>query len=127
MARVLFQLGHYYDNAIYTNRALQMLGKVEKKLAKGGPYYANWASLLGSIVFPVYEVAIVGEKATEKSQAIQRNFLPDSVFLGGTNENLPLLKNKLVKNKTLIYVCHNKSCSNPVEEVDDALAIIAAG
>jgi uncharacterized protein YyaL (SSP411 family) len=124
MARVLFRLGHYHDNDPYITRALQMLRQMEPELAGGGPYYANWATLLGMVVFPYHEVAIAGEMATAKSLELQRNYLPTSMFLGGNTENLSLLENKLVKNKTIIYVCVDKTCSQPVEEVDKALTLI---
>jgi len=35
-----------------------------------------------------------------------------------------LLEQKLVQNKTLIYVCTNKVCKKPVEEVGQALMAI---
>jgi uncharacterized protein YyaL (SSP411 family) len=41
--------------------------------------------------------------------------------MGGTDENLPLLENKLPADKTLIYVCTNKVCKLPVEETGRAL------
>jgi len=124
LARVLFRLGHYHDNSSYIGRALQMLRQMEQELAGGGPYYANWALLLGLVVFPSHEVAITGEKATAKSLELQKNYLPTAMFLGGKAENLPLLANKLVRNKTLIYVCIDKTCSRPVEEVDEALTLL---
>jgi uncharacterized protein YyaL (SSP411 family) len=41
-----------------------------------------------------------------------------------SKEDLPLLKNKMPVNKTLIYVCTNRICKMPVEEVEKALALI---
>jgi uncharacterized protein YyaL (SSP411 family) len=37
-----------------------------------------------------------------------------------TSEYLPLLEQKFVRDKTLIYVCLEKSCKLPVEEVEKA-------
>ena len=43
--------------------------------------------------------------------------------MGGIDkEELPLLENKLPENKTLIYVCTNKVCKKPVEDVAEALS-----
>jgi uncharacterized protein YyaL (SSP411 family) len=53
---------------------------------------------------------------------LQKNYLPNTVYLGGDNEGgLPLLENKLMKGKTMIYVCENKTCQRPVEEAGEAL------
>ena len=45
--------------------------------------------------------------------------------LESLSENeLPLLKNRFVKEKTLIYVCVNKTCKMPVSEVNKAIELI---
>ena len=41
--------------------------------------------------------------------------------MGGDDENLPLLENKLVNGETIIYVCQNRVCKLPTKEVDEAL------
>jgi uncharacterized protein YyaL (SSP411 family) len=64
----------------------------------------------------------VGDEAVRNSIQMQKQYLPQVIFLGGTEENLPLLENKYVKGKTVIYVCQNKTCKLPVMSVDKALA-----
>ena len=55
-----------------------------------------------------------------------KEFLPSTLILGGIKEgNLELLKGKLIANKTMLYVCVNKTCQLPVEEVAKALAQMA--
>ncbi|MDQ6845407.1 MAG: hypothetical protein M3Z92_13825, partial [Bacteroidota bacterium] len=67
-------------------------------------------------------IAIVGNEWEEKLAAFNKNYLPQSIFLGGNTEGtLSLLQSKLVAGKTMIYVCENKTCQRPVEEVDLAL------
>jgi uncharacterized protein YyaL (SSP411 family) len=69
-----------------------------------------------------YEVAIMGKDAVKKNLDLQKTHLPEGIFMGATEEeNLPLLKDKMPVNKTLIYVCTNKTCKLPVEEVNTAL------
>ena len=71
------------------------------------------------------EVAVMGKDAMAVNSMLQKSYLPDCIFMGETNkENLPLLENKLVANKTLIYVCTNKVCKRPVDDVSQALAAI---
>ncbi len=121
MAHVLYKLGEYFYHTPYLNMAGTMLTQMEQNIAEGGPYYANWARLMGLLTYQPYEVAIMGQQAKEKSRIMQQNYLPTALFMGGKEENLPLLENKLVSNETMIYVCQDKVCKLPVQEVQKAL------
>jgi uncharacterized protein YyaL (SSP411 family) len=101
-----------------------MLSKVLDETIEYGSYYANWAQLLGKFVYPSSEIAIIGNVAVSRANELQKSYLPVSVFAGGELENLPLLQNRYIKDKTMIYVCVDKSCSLPVTDSDDALALI---
>jgi uncharacterized protein YyaL (SSP411 family) len=73
-----------------------------------------------------YEVVIMGDNYDAKRKVMVKEFLPSTLILGGTKEgNLELLKDKLIANKTMIYVCVNKTCQLPVEEVAQALTQMA--
>ncbi len=63
----------------------------------------------------------MGEEAVAKSHQMQQYYLPTALFMGGTEENLPLLESKGVEEGTLIYVCRNKTCKMPVKEVQAAI------
>jgi uncharacterized protein len=124
MAHVLIRLGHLYDNPSYISRAMAMLKLVIHDSSRHNPYYAHYGMALGLIASPVNEIAIAGDKALEKNRIFQRHYLPTSLFLGGSEENLPLLKDKLVPNATRIYVCRDKTCSLPEEDAETALKLI---
>lgn len=121
MAEVLYTLGEYYMDESFMEMSSSMVKRVSKAIMTDGPYYANWTSVLGLMVYKPFEVAIVGSDALDKNQQLQRHYIPTSIFLGGDEENLPLLKNKRVNERTLIYVCRNKICKVPQEQVDIAL------
>jgi hypothetical protein len=71
---------------------------------------------------PPYEIDIVGNDWREKLSALQKNYLPNAIYLGGSNEGtIALLQNKLVTGSTMIYVCEIKTCRLPVQEVSAAL------
>ncbi len=125
MAHVLYKLGEYYYHKPYINMSKTMLNHVSEEVTRGGPYHANWAMLMGLMTHKPFEVAIMGAQAIQKNQAIQKSYLPTSLFMGGQVENLPLLKNKRSENQTLIYVCRNKACKRPTAEVSAALGQIA--
>ncbi len=124
MAHVLIKLGHLYDNPDYISRAASLLNQVVHDHSGHSPYYAHYAMAMGLLAYPVNEIAILGEKASEINHILQKHYLPTSVFSGGEKENLPLLKDKLVNHATKIYVCRNKTCSLPVDDAEKALTLI---
>ncbi len=124
LAHVLYKLGIMLENASYSHMAEKMILKIRNEIALQGAYYANWAMLLGKMVYSSYEVAILGENAISVNLEMQKKYLPATVFAGGISENLPILQNRLVDNKTVIYVCQNKTCNIPVYSAMEALRLI---
>jgi uncharacterized protein YyaL (SSP411 family) len=125
MANVLYSLGVIYENNKYSEMSRNMLTTVAGKLNTFPVYHAQWGNLAGIISTGTYEVVLIGKDAIEKNKELQKKYLPDCIVMGATDkENLPLLESKLQMNKTLIYVCTNKLCKRPVEEVDSALTQI---
>ncbi len=121
-AKNLLLLSLYFENNKYEAQSAQMVKNVSDDIKKNPGYYGNWAQVMALQIQPPYEVAIVGHDWQQKLSGLQRNYLPNSVYLGGDNaRNLPLLENKLIKGKTIIYVCENKTCQRPVEEAGEAL------
>lgn len=124
MANVLYKLGHYFVDEDYTNKSKRMMAQVENHLVKGGPYYANWAILFGHLTHRPVEIAITGPKAIEIVHKLQKNYLPSCIFSGGDSLELPILRDKKIEGRTMIYVCRDKKCLLPVEDVEKALELI---
>jgi len=127
MARALFGLGTYLYNAKYTDTAKAMMHNMNEKVitADQPNFYSNWCRLYQDLVQPPYEVAIVGNDYASLQEETLRHYLPNVLLLGGKDEgNLELLKNKLQDGETVIYVCQNKVCKFPVQEVDKALGLM---
>ena len=124
LAHVLYKLGILLENTDYSHKAEKMLFKIRNEIAQQGAYYANWAMLLGKLIYPTYEVVILGENALPLTHIMQKRYLPATLFAGGISENLPLLQQRLIDNKTVIYVCHNKTCNRPVYLANEALELI---
>jgi uncharacterized protein YyaL (SSP411 family) len=122
MANVLYKLGLYYYDKTYTSMTQTMLNHVQEDLSQGGPYYANWARLLGMMAYEPFEVAIMGTQASSLSLAMQKSYLPTAIYMGGTLENLPSLENKMIQGEGTIYVCKHRVCKLPVTDVEAALA-----
>tara|TARA_R110002049_G_scaffold213973_1_gene385501 strand:- start:16172 stop:18208 length:2037 start_codon:yes stop_codon:yes gene_type:complete len=125
MAKNLFKLSHYFDNAHFRKTAITMLNNVKPEMQEYPSGYSNWFDLMLNFTNPFYEVAIVGKDAKQKISELNKTYLPNKLIAGSTSENnMPLLENRYNPNNTLIYVCVNKACKLPVSEVDRAIKFL---
>ena len=122
MARNLYVLGTYLYREDYVDIARQMVRQVKTETIRQGPYFSNWAIVLSWLIHPPYEVAIVGDDWREVLSAWNRKYLPFVLLAGGEwGGNLELLKDKYRSGETLIYVCREKVCQQPVRTMDEAM------
>lgn len=127
MARNLKYLGELLYNNEYLGLSEQMLHNLHDGIVSISQpsFYSNWCQLYLDMVYPPYEIAIVGDDYESKRGEFMKKFIPNALFLGGSEEGkLELLKNKLAEGVTMIYVCQNKACKLPVQEVSTALDLI---
>jgi uncharacterized protein YyaL (SSP411 family) len=111
MANNLFILSHFLDNDDYLQRAKVQLNNIKHNMESYGSGYSNWANLLMKFTNPFYQVAITGKDAHHEILNFSKHYIPNKILLGSKTESqMPLLKNKFEENKTLFYVCQNKSC-----------------
>lgn len=127
MARSLFSLGLYLYNNEYLEMAKQMMANMEETITGTDQpnFYSNWCQLYYDLVKPPYEIAIVGDNYEKLRKEMMQGFFPNAIFLGGEKEgSLELLKDKLQEGETYIYVCQNKVCKFPVQQVDKAVELM---
>jgi uncharacterized protein YyaL (SSP411 family) len=125
MAKNLLKLSHYFDNEAYAETSKTMLHNVMPEIAEYPSTFSNWLDLMLNYTNNYYEVAIVGSEVDEKIKSLNAYYLPNKLIVGSKKDNdLPLLKNRFVEGRTLIYVCVNKACKLPVSEVDKAVTFI---
>jgi hypothetical protein len=120
MARNLWKIGTYFDDQDLKDQSIQMLANVYFEIQSYGSAYSNWAMLVMNIIEPYYEIAITGPSWKDKLKTLSSYYIPNKLLMGGTKGALPLLKGKF-SNETTIYVCVNKACKLPVDNVEDAL------
>ena len=123
MANNLFIVGTLVDNQLFKDTATKMLAKVTKMISKDVNYLSNWAVLMTYLVKPYAEIIISGSKLKQLAGELNTHYLPNKIVMGteGTSD-LALLKGRAAKaDKTLVYVCYDKTCQLPVETVKDAL------
>jgi len=124
MALVLAQAGVYFENDDDSKIARNMIEKVYPALLKNLPYYSNWALLLNSYLYPSQEVVFAGKNALKLNLEFERNYTTALVAGSLGKSETPLLKDRFIPGKTLIYVCENKTCKLPVKTVKEALLLL---
>jgi len=122
LAKSLFVMGHYFEKEKYIRMAEQMLHNVSHLMQEYGAGYSNWAMLHLYKVAPFYEIVLCGKNSEILRKQLEETYIPNKILLGSNGESrLPLLKDKFVEGKNLVYVCENKSCRLPVSSVEAAL------
>lgn len=122
MALNLFYLGTYFEIPEWQTKAHNMLKSVGDDLVNYGAGYSNWGCLALHIIYPFKEVSIVGNNVNTKFIELYKHGILNAIFsLSQQESNLPLVKNRYVNGKTLIYVCENNACKLPTESIEAAL------
>ncbi len=125
MAIVLHSLGHILAKEDYITKANKMLCVVQANMISYPQGYTNWGILMLHQYCNFYEVAITGKQAPMFRDKLNVVYMPNKVLLGAeAKSNLELLKPKLVGERTLIYVCENKTCKMPVSSAPEAITQI---
>ncbi|MFY0594490.1 thioredoxin domain-containing protein [Roseivirga sp.] len=115
----------FYDSrSSWKDLAFSMIAAESNEISIAPAFTGKWIQSLMLLENPPYEVAILGERAKQFQAALDRSFRPDIIFLGGKSEgNVPLLANKLMEGRTMIYVCQNKTCKFPTEDLEQAYSM----
>ncbi len=122
MALNLFYLGAHFGMEEWTKRASKMLNCVANEIKQYGPGYSNWGCLALHLLYPFKEIAIVGKNVNEKLLALYAQGLTNAILaVSAKDSSLPLLTGRFNSQKTMIYVCEEQSCKQPVETIEEAL------
>ncbi len=129
MVRNLQRLSYFFDNKTYQSLSVNMLLSVEQSVERYPSSLSKWAGCALSLVFPPYEIAVVGTDAFSKSKAINAHFLPNKILMSSVEEDttFPLLSGRSGDTEgaqSLIYVCQNYACKIPVQTVEQMLEIL---
>jgi uncharacterized protein YyaL (SSP411 family) len=121
MAKNLNQLSVYFNNTYYEKVAKQMLEILFPNINYPSAY-SNWLDLALTIDEQNKELAICGPKAIEYGNLINTLYLPNVIVAGSEKvSSLPLMKDRFVEDKTLFYVCQNRTCQLPTEDFQEMI------
>jgi len=125
LAHGLFCLGKLFDKNEFIGMSEQMILNMKSTTGQNPGFYSNWMRLLTRFIYSPYELAITGPESIRFRQQLDEHYLPNIILAGGkTESHIPLLRNRLEKGKTMIYVCRDKVCKMPVDNVRNAIKMM---
>lgn len=128
MANNLHRMNLVFGLPEYLTMAKKMLQHVTPQFAQYPMAYANWGTFILKTTEPYFEVAISGENAGHVFNEMKQGFQPNILWAFSKNNSaVPLLKDRFVNGKTLIYVCEKGVCQLPVETVQQASNLLNRG
>lgn len=128
MAQNLGRLGMYYDRADWRERGRAITRALGQAIIKYPTSFARWAGLVLEEVVGMREIAVVGEGAQGLFREVLAEYVPHKIVMynTGPHNHFPLLSDKKGEKGGLVYVCHNYSCLQPVNNLMDFRAVTRA-
>ncbi|WP_333696690.1 thioredoxin domain-containing protein [Flavobacterium sp.] len=124
LTHALLKLSVYYNNSYYEKLAQQMISKVIPN-ADYASAYSNWFMAYQLTENFRKEIAVCGPNALEWITQINAQYLPNCIVSGQIDSSsIPFLKDKLNTAKTSVYICQNKTCMLPIEDIHLAMKVL---
>ncbi len=120
MVRNLQRAGIQLGREDWVRYASAMLLAMRESLEKYPSSFSQWASCVMGEVFGVSEVAVVGNQALARGKEVNAEYLPQKVLMAAmvADDAYPLLREKQGGDHTLVYLCQNYACQQPVETIE---------
>ncbi len=120
MVRNLQRAGILLGREDWLRHATGMLLVLHDSLERYPSSFGQWASCLMGEVFGYAEVAVVGKRAFEQARQVNAEYLPQKVLMAAkdVDKNFPLFREKQGSGRTLVYLCQNYTCQQPVETME---------
>jgi uncharacterized protein len=126
MAYILYQLSLYFDKMEWRDRSWKMISSLGQAISRYPTSFGIWASLLLEKVSGTYEIAILGKNFKKMQMDLLNQYLPHRIMMASDDENddFPLLAGKISPEKTLIYLCKDFACQQPVDSIERFMSLI---
>jgi uncharacterized protein YyaL (SSP411 family) len=125
LAISLLKMGLLLDKQDYINDATRMLKALLHQFTKYPSSFSNWLNLALLIDGPLVEIALTGPNIKTMRKELAGHYFPLKIIAGSTAKSgLPLLTNRIIKGKDMIYICTGKVCRQPVDNVEQAVSQI---
>ena len=118
----LIKLSKLFVGEDYEEQALKLINSINQFAIQNPTFHSYWLLAATYFVYPFYEVGIVGHECLDKRNDLTKKYLPNIILFGTRErENIEILKDRFVKDKTLIYVCEKGACQLPEEKLESVI------
>ncbi len=127
MAFNLFYLSAVFNNTAWREHSETMLYSLGGMIIKYPTSFGLWALLLQSAAESIYEIAVTGPAFAETVKKIMKEYIPNKIIQSAERGNsvFPLLEEKQGHaDETLIYLCSNYSCKQPVHKTEELMMLL---
>ncbi|RTL57159.1 MAG: thioredoxin domain-containing protein [Sphingobacteriales bacterium] len=126
MTANLIYLSIVFDIPEWMQQAVNNLSSVLQAITRYPGSFGVWATSLFNLVNGVNEVVITGENYEQFRDEFKTKFLPHAILQSAVDENpqFPLLKGKKKAKETLVFLCKNYSCQQPLTSVNTLFQLL---
>ncbi|MCK7537581.1 MAG: hypothetical protein MZV63_44815 [Marinilabiliales bacterium] len=104
------------SNDGYISIAKKMVMGLKDEMVKNPFFFGNWIDLLIQFIHKPYEVCVTGTNPVEAQIEFNKAYLPNIIIAGGDQRSgIPLLENRYVDEKVMIFICRDNVCKQPVK------------
>ena len=125
LARALHYLSLMFNRPEWKRRTEEMLSQITEAVVKYPTSFGVWAMAYTEMIKGLNEIVITGKDARSRLKELEQNFIANKIIQAAeiipNNEGFALLNNRFQKNETVIYVCQEGVCQQPVKTVEEAL------
>ena len=124
-AKCLQMLMYYFSNTDYENILEGLLHNIKPKIDKYPTGYSNWLQVMLNKERGLYQIVLSGNDYISAQHELVQMYLPNAVYALVQNETqIPLLKDKPASDALSIYVCIDKTCGLPQNNVQSVVAML---
>ncbi len=125
MAMNLLVLGHLLGKDAWLEKAKMMVRLMTLQINDSPYHHGLWAYVSMNLLHSPYEISIVGPGWKELLEKFCTHYFPGIILSGGeAGEDPEILKGKTVKDKTLVYVCRDRTCAAPLSSLDEVMELL---
>ncbi len=126
MAYNFRRLSILFDKKEWLQRSEKMVLALGNMIPRYPTSFGIWGCLLQEIIVGTFEIALVGDKYSIIYKELLEQYIPHKVLMASkkADSRFPILANKPISEPSLIYLCSNYTCHNPVISVTGLISLI---
>ncbi|MGA0403501.1 MAG: hypothetical protein ACO3NA_07655, partial [Flavobacteriaceae bacterium] len=128
LSSALYHLSHITGLESYKKRYEAMVMGIQPWVSESIGFFPSWANNLLHSQHPFYEVVVMGEDAKSFAEELLTRQFANTLTLHSIedSEESPLFKNRFVADETLIYICIDNTCLQPLSDIEEAIDFLTA-